>query len=157
MNFSLPNKKQAGFTLVELIVVIVILGILAATALPKFINVSTDARKAAVNGLVGSINSASGLAQAKYMAVGTLTATSVAMGPSGGTSVTVAAGTGIPDGSSGGIIAALDATGLAAPDTTTTAGTSYVYFTNGGSTGASGCNAAYVIATGKATAITTGC
>jgi MSHA pilin protein MshA len=72
-------RNQKGFTLIELVVVIVILGILAAIAVPKFIDMQVDARMSAMNGLAGSVRSAVALSHAQALvknqngATGTIT------------------------------------------------------------------------------------
>jgi len=146
------SNTQSGFTLVELIVVIVVLGILAATALPKFINVSTEARAASVNGVTGALRSAVSLVQAKYYAAGNTAATTVTM--QDGSTVTVAAGTGIPAGTAAGIGAALQSTeGFAVDYTTATAVTFRP--TNGGG---ANCQVTYNGTTGLVgTPTTSGC
>ena len=63
-------EKKRGFTLIELVIVIVLLGILAATALPKFSDLTRQARKAANQGFAGALGAAVSIAHATWIASG---------------------------------------------------------------------------------------
>lgn len=70
MNIQLKAKRQDGFTIIELVVVILLLGILAATALPRFMDVTDEAHAAVNEGVISGLNSGTALFRATWVATG---------------------------------------------------------------------------------------
>ena len=81
------QRKQAGFTLIELIMVIVLIGILAATALPRYADFTSNARASEISGVSGGLQSAMNVVHAAWLAGGQSSPVTL----EGGTSVVVSA------------------------------------------------------------------
>ncbi|RJQ49165.1 MAG: type II secretion system protein [Gammaproteobacteria bacterium] len=148
-------RKQPGFTLIELVLVITILGILAAFAVPRFISISADARLATVNSLAGSLRSAAALAHSVALVQAAGASSSISVD---GATVTMVQH--YPAGTADGIVAALqDLTGF-----TSSASAGIVTFQVKGVATPASCQVQYTQASGTGgaptitvTASTSGC
>jgi MSHA pilin protein MshA len=92
-------NRQNGFTLIELVLVIVIIGLLAATVLPRFINLSGDARAAKLQAAAGAVKSAANMAHGSWLARGS---TGASVPAEGGVNITIV--NGYPTADANGII-----------------------------------------------------
>jgi len=142
----MKNLKARGFTLIELVVVITILGILAAFAIPKFISLDKQARIATVNGLAGSVSSAAALARSMSMANGGSASASVSM-----EGQAVAMAFNYPDATTAGIPLAINTSGTT--DFSYVAGATGVW-TRGGAAAPLTCIVTYTPATATTSATT---
>jgi len=144
------KAKVSGFTLIELVVVITILGILSAFAIPKFIALDGQARVATVNGLGGTVKSAAALARALDMAT-----SAGATGPVTMEGASVALVNSYPDSTAAGIGSAIN-TSFTTSDFTVTwggggAGTTATWTKVGASSPTLGCSVTYTAPAANAT------
>jgi MSHA pilin protein MshA len=109
-------KRNSGFTLIELVIVIIVLGILAATAVPKFINLQDDAKNSALRGVEAAIHSAANITYSKSAIEGTERTLGKTDGSVSAAGVTTTYG--YPDSQSTGIENAVELSGVTASSET---------------------------------------
>jgi len=116
-------KKQNGFTLIELVIVIIVLGILAATAVPKFINLQDDAKESAMKGVEAAVHSAANIVYSKA-AIGGIETTSGQGVSAAGSTVNIEFG--YPAATTAGIVKAVEISGFATKNATSPVGLMFV-------------------------------
>jgi MSHA pilin protein MshA len=152
------DPKQQGFTLIELVTTIVILGALSATAIPRFIDLQSNARNSVINGAAGAVASAAMLAKTVWLTAGG--AASIAAVTMSGNTVNVNA-SGYPTAAAAGIGAAINKSSnilLGADAAAPATGVYTISYSDDGTTAVANCNFTYSASTGRVTTVTTdGC
>ena len=147
-------NKQQGFTLIELVMVIVILGILAATALPKFVDMTKSARISTLKGLEGAIQGAKSITRAAYLIAPAATVTLSDTTTVAVVNTSGAANAGYPLATAAGIVAAIEYTTNDFVPTYVTTGGNVVTFTLNGKTN---CFLTYTESSAAVAQTTSGC